>query len=268
MESGHYFTSVPCLSHFHFHRNPVWQIKHQGGKKSLRNEKYRGMIHHPVFSVNVDSLYFFSSLFERKMSLMIAFGWVIQERSFLAWYSSSPRLREMQGRLADQIKVPGLLPLFRIRKIQHAIKKPGLCNHLEFCGEQIVKNIYFIFHGCWPLQGLLGDNKMICLALLKENPGLTCVILSHIQRRTNEFSFDELIRKFSLIIFQSSVEFLCSFPSPLSRISVNGKEMAKKQLRCRTNSNYSPYLQEYRRQVKTNCVHLILEWNCRLRGYF
>lgn len=77
LESGHYYfvASVTSLFHLHFQTNPVCQIKLY--KKSLQNE-YLEMIHVCMFSVNVESLYFFFFiLFRENPSSMIIFGWVI-----------------------------------------------------------------------------------------------------------------------------------------------------------------------------------------------
>lgn len=75
LESGHYYFAAPVTSlfHLHFQTNPVCQIKLY--KKSLQNE-YLEMIHVCMFSVNVESLYFFF-LFRENLSSMIVFGWVI-----------------------------------------------------------------------------------------------------------------------------------------------------------------------------------------------
>lgn len=78
LESGHYYFAAPVTSlfHLHFQTNPVCQIKLY--KKSLQNE-YLEMIHVCMFSVNVESLYFFYFFFEK-----IRLRWL-----FLAESSSS-----------------------------------------------------------------------------------------------------------------------------------------------------------------------------------
>lgn len=117
LESGHYYFAAPVTSlfHLHFQTNPVCQIKLY--KKSLQNE-YLEMIHVCMFSVNVESLYFFIS-FSRKSVFDDCF-WL--SHSHHAYWGYCLIRLCIRKRLVDVDEVPWQFALSR-KKIQTCNKE-------------------------------------------------------------------------------------------------------------------------------------------------